>query len=420
MRVITMAIITLVTGIAAIGAWVVLGPGLPSIFSGGSDPAKKITRKWDARRSAPFITLVPAVTLPEKIAPAPPPPPPAPPPPKPQATKAAPPAATSPPPTPEPPQTPATPPATKPPAAEKPQPAATPSPIAKQALEALLEPRPKPEPLPKLKPLIKPQPKPEPIAAPIPKPVAPAIPQPEPEKKSQTAALVKPEPAAREVPEPKPEQKREPAALVKPKPAVPAATPAPSSPASPAKEPGKTTKKQRQLTYQVETSRKAAEQEKQPSFSAGETVRFRRVIPQGTGRLLADKKIIVLAGIDSLSAEAKCKYSSGKSWDCGRWGKYALRRFIRSRAVVCVLVEEISETEVSGHCKVAGKDINKWVVRRGWGQPSADNATAYAASLEAAKKDMLGLWSDEPKSAPEATNQPDPVQNQSNPSSSGR
>jgi len=394
MRVITMAIITLVTGVAAIGAWVVLGPGLPSIFSGGSDPAKKITRKWDARRSAPFITLVPAVTLPEKIAPAPPPPPPAPPPPKPQATKAAPPAATSPPPTPEPPQTPATPPATKPPAAEKPQPAATPSPIAKQALEALLEPRPKPEPLPKLKPLIKPQPKPEPLAAPIPKPVAPAIPQPE------------------------PELKREPAALVKPKSAVPAAMPAPSLPASPAKEPGKTKKKQRQLTYQVETSRKAAEQEKQPSFSAGETVRFWRVIPQGTGRLLADKKIIVLAGIDSLSAEAKCKYSSGKSWDCGRWGKYALRRFIRGRAVVCDLVEEISETEVSGHCKVASKDINKWVVRRGWGQPSADNANAYAASLEAAKKDMLGLWSDEPKSAPqpkstpEATNQPDPVQNQ--------
>jgi len=210
---------------------------------------------------------------------------------------------------------------------------------------------------------------------------------------------------------------------VKPKPAAPAPSPPPASASAPAKEPGKTKKKQRQLTYQVETSRKAGEGEKQKPFSAGETVRYRRVIPQGTGRLQADKKIIVLAGIDSLSAKAKCKYSSGKSWDCGRWGKYALRRFIRGRAVVCVLVEEISETEVSGHCKVAGKDINKWVVRRGWGQPSADNATAYAASLEAAKKDMLGLWSDEPKSdepksapkpanTPEATNQPDPVQNQ--------
>ncbi len=158
-------------------------------------------------------------------------------------------------------------------------------------------------------------------------------------------------------------------------------------------------------------------------MSAGETVRFRRVIPQGTGRLIADKKIIVLAGIDSLSAKAKCKYSSGKSWECGRWGKYALRRFIRGRAVVCDLVEEISETEVLGHCKVAGKDINEWVVRRGWGQPSADNATAYAASLSAAKKDKLGLWSDEPKSdepksepqpksAPQTTNTTE-AQNQS-------
>lgn len=118
---------------------------------------------------------------------------------------------------------------------------------------------------------------------------------------------------ARAVPEVKPEKKREPAALVKPKPAAPAPSPPPATASSPAKKPGKTTKKQRQLTYEVETSRQAAEQEKQPSMSAGESVRFRRVIPQGTGRLKADNKIIVLAGIDSLSAQAKCKYSSGKA-----------------------------------------------------------------------------------------------------------
>ena len=50
MRVITMMIVTLVTGVAAIGAWVMLGPGIPAIFSGGGDPAKNITRKRDARR----------------------------------------------------------------------------------------------------------------------------------------------------------------------------------------------------------------------------------------------------------------------------------------------------------------------------------------------------------------------------------
>jgi hypothetical protein len=66
---ITMAVITLVTGAAAIGAWVMLGSGLPSFSNLGGGPVKKITRKRGKFRSAPYVILVPAKTLPEKVTP---------------------------------------------------------------------------------------------------------------------------------------------------------------------------------------------------------------------------------------------------------------------------------------------------------------------------------------------------------------
>jgi len=230
--------------------------------------------------------------------------------------------------------------------------------------------------------------------------VARAVPEPGPKPEPQPAEQVKPKPAVQAMPETKPELKRKPTSQVKPKPAALTTTPVTSPPPSPPREPVKAAQPKRQLTYEVETMRQAGEREKKQSFSAGEKVRFRRVIPQGTGRLQTNEKTIILADIEALDSRAQCKYASGKSWECGRWGKYALRRFIRGRAVVCNLTEEISGTEVKGRCTVAGSDINKWVVRRGWGKPSGDSTSLYDDALTAAKKDKLGLWSEAPKSTP--------------------
>ena len=337
MRMITMAVITLVTGAAAIGAWVMLGSGLPSFSNLGGGPVKKITRKRGKFRSAPYVILVPAKTLPEKVTSVQPKPPP---------VKIAPLAKLESPPEPEPVQkkpSPASAPAAPP--AAKPPPVSKSTPIAKQTLEAILGP----------------QAEPKPKAAPKLKTPAQTVPEskPKPEKKRPPAEQVKLKPVKPAIPGTKSEQKSQPAALVKPKPAALAAEPAASPPPSPAKEESKTTKQQRELTYAVETKRHAGEQKKKQTLAIGEKVRFRRVVPQGTGRLKTDDNVIVLAGVDSLRGNSKCKYPSGKSWDCGRWGKYALRRFIGGRAVVCDLIEEISETEVLGNCKVAGKDINK-------------------------------------------------------------
>lgn len=173
------------------------------------------------------------------------------------------------------------------------------------------------------------------------------------------------------------------------------AKPAPVAPAKPVKAVASSPKK---LKYEVETDRQAKAKETEKSLLSQGTVRFRRVIPTGPGILKAGQNSVSLAGVDALEANSQCTYSTGTKWDCGRWGTFALRRFIRSRSVVCEMVEEQTPTGVAGRCTVGGADISKWIVRRGWGTPSADMKDAYASDLEAAKSEKLGQWSDEPKS----------------------
>lgn len=356
MRVFTLLFTALLIAVACMTAWFIYGTGLPAMFNSGSDAQVTKSLKPERRRSAPYVILVPAETSDEQSSsPAQPPEKPAPR--SASLTKSL----AQPAPVQKKPST-----ASPPPARPSAKPPPEPAPIAKQTLEAILGPKDQTEPA-------------------VSKPAAP-----DKKPESQPAEQVKAEPALIPV---------VPASLP-PSAPEPSTPPIPPRPPRPSVEVNKPRQKPLQLTYEAETNRQAVASAKQELFSAQENVRFRRVIPEGTGRLKADDKIIILAGIEALAAGSKCKYASGKSWECARWGKYALRRFIRGRAVVCDLIEEISATEVAGRCKVGNADIGQWVVRRGWGKPTADSAGLYADALSAAKKAKLGLWSEEPKSTP--------------------
>ena len=158
------------------------------------------------------------------------------------------------------------------------------------------------------------------------------------------------------------------------------------------------TRGETKLKYEVETDREAKAREAQKSLLAQGKVRFRRIIPIGPGLFKAGENTVALAGVDALEANAECTYSTGAKWDCGRWGTFALRRFIRRRSVVCDLISEIAPSELSGRCTVGGTDISKWIVRRGWGTPTEETRETYASDLEAAKREKLGQWSEAPKS----------------------
>jgi len=346
MRVAGLLFCSILLGIAAIGAWIYFGPdGALPLVEGTAQPVER-----SKYRFAPYVVLVPAEPLPAKPAPSQSSAPgnrqssektaPAPPPrtvtmkPEPAPVVSA--------------------------AIEKPVSGPS-SDVAKEALVAILGPDklPAPEPVKITEPKAPEQPRK--IAA----PKLPPIKEPQPEPEVAAKAEVK---------------------------APPPSTPAPATQVSTSQRAAP------KLKYEIETDRQAKAREEKKSLLSQGTIRFRRVVPVSPGRIKAGQNIVLLVGVNALGADTQCSYSTGTKWDCGKWGTFALRRFIRSRSVICDLVGEVSPSEVTGKCKVGGTDVSKWLVRRGWGTPTQETQDAYAADLDAAKSEKIGQWSVAPKS----------------------
>ena len=294
MRIVTMLLITLLTGATGIGAWIVLKSDMPSVLTDKRVEPEKPQRKQLKWREAPYVILAPAETLPEKSS------------------------------------------AVSPPPREPAKPKGAPTPVA-----------PSPE-------------QPAIITA-----TAPA--------KAPTPIAQKAKPAKSSI-----AQQALESVLGPPKTSPPPTT---------------KSKKKLQLPYEANADSWTVALEKQQAVLARKQLRFRKAVPLSSGTLKSDEITISLAGLDALAADAQCTYASGNDWECGRWGKYALRRLIRGRSISCDVVERITENIVTASCDVAGVDINQWVVRRGWGRPSGEGDKKYDVALRAAKSDKLGQWS---------------------------
>ncbi len=126
--------------------------------------------------------------------------------------------------------------------------------------------------------------------------------------------------------------------------------------------------------------------------SEPEVKKYRRVIVQDAGTLLADKTRISLAGLNALELNTACRKSDKDVWPCGKQAQRSLRRFVRSRSVQCTVIERLSENSYKGHCTVGTRNINQWVVRQGWAKPSDLASSTYEQSLADAKRDQIGIW----------------------------
>lgn len=356
MRVLIILLVCGLAGLGVVGGWMVLGPGLAPHISGESGQAAA-PRVKDKRRYAPYVVLVPSSTLPEQsmqqtqdtaaggsadaI--------------KPQSPTLVPVEKSAP-------GSPDVSSADEQIKLTKKQPEGRRSAevsIAQQTLEAVQAPDTSREPGR--------APKPDQAETPKPVPARQAATQPEPAPRASIAAD---KPAANQ-------------------------EAAPTQPSVQTKKRGET-----KLKYESETTRQSKERAEQAELALGQDLRFRDVIPVSSGKLKADDHLIVLAGIDALGAGATCRYETGRSWDCGRWGTFALRRLIRARSVVCDLIGKTSPNEAIGKCTVGRTEISRWVVRRGWGRPTTETESEYAADMEKAKEDKIGQWSQDPKPSP--------------------
>jgi endonuclease YncB( thermonuclease family) len=119
---------------------------------------------------------------------------------------------------------------------------------------------------------------------------------------------------------------------------------------------------------------------------------YYRVTVPDSGTLEAGDVVIKLNGIVARKTDAQCQDENGKNWPCGAAAKTALRRLIRTRAVVCGLPEPGVQKSFAPRCAVSGTDLSTWMVRQGWAKPNDPPEPALADAAEAAKSARIGLW----------------------------
>lgn len=103
---------------------------------------------------------------------------------------------------------------------------------------------------------------------------------------------------------------------------------------------------------------------------------------------------IRLHGIDAPESRQTCK-ASGKSWRCGAAATRALRKRIAGRTVACDERDRDRYGRIVAVCRVAGKDVNAWMVSQGWAVAYRKYSRDYVSEESAAKSGRRGLWKGE-------------------------
>ncbi len=97
---------------------------------------------------------------------------------------------------------------------------------------------------------------------------------------------------------------------------------------------------------------------------------------------------IRLKDIDAPEGRQLCQ-RRGKDWRCGREATRRLRRFINRRDVSCKGDQYDRYDRLLAYCKVAGREINQWMVQEGW----AVSFGGYRREERAARQGKKGIWS---------------------------
>ena len=100
---------------------------------------------------------------------------------------------------------------------------------------------------------------------------------------------------------------------------------------------------------------------------------------------------IRLHGIDAPESAQSCS-AGGKTWACGEAATRALRGRIGRRPVECAERDRDRYGRIVAVCRVAGADVNAWMVDPGWAVAYRKYSTDYVSHETAAKRARRGVW----------------------------
>ena len=126
-------------------------------------------------------------------------------------------------------------------------------------------------------------------------------------------------------------------------------------------------------------------------------VLLQRPIVEDTAHLKIGAATVVLPGIAPLPLDSECGTGTGTElWPCGMQARTALRNYLRSRSIRCLVPPDFGtkEEKIETACTVGGGDIGSWLIQNGWAKAGADGT--YGEPQERAEKARRGIWGARP------------------------
>lgn len=103
---------------------------------------------------------------------------------------------------------------------------------------------------------------------------------------------------------------------------------------------------------------------------------------------------IRLFGIDAPESDQSCTVQ-GKAFRCGQRAAFALSDEIGNKVINCQPKDRDRYGRVVAVCLVDGKDINAWMVAKGWALAYRHYSSDYVTQEEQAAKSKIGIWQGE-------------------------
>ncbi|MVA98507.1 thermonuclease family protein [Nitratireductor sp. CAU 1489] len=131
-----------------------------------------------------------------------------------------------------------------------------------------------------------------------------------------------------------------------------------------------------------------------PGPLAGETDwTLVRPLVTAAGRLEVGGVTVVLAGIDIIEPERRCRGRDGGRWPCGMRARTALRGFLRGRTVACDPAGDGGGAVRRASCRLGARDLGAWLVENGWAMAAGNGP--YADAQRRAIDNKRGIFADE-------------------------
>jgi endonuclease YncB( thermonuclease family) len=127
-----------------------------------------------------------------------------------------------------------------------------------------------------------------------------------------------------------------------------------------------------------------------PTAQAADLMGVPRIVDGDTLAIGATK--VRLEGIDAPETDQFCLNATGVRWTCGIEARDQLVAHVAGQEISCTSSGIDAYKRTLGTCRLAGEDLNGWMVQEGWALAYVKYSSVYAHAEQDARTHQRGLW----------------------------